>query len=76
MLLWNAYVGRRLLKNDKAIIKITANDILNQNKGFSRDISTSIITEKNYQTIRRYFMLAFTWNFTKTAGAVPATPAN
>ena len=74
--LWNAYIGRRLLKNDKAIIKITANDILNQNKGFSRDISSNTITERNYQIVRRYFMLAFTWNFTKTAGAVTNTPSN
>ncbi len=72
--LWNAYIGRKLLKNDKAIIKITANDILNQNKGISRDVSSNTVTQRNYQTIRRYFMLAFTWNFNKSAAG--ATPSN
>ena len=70
--LWNAYIGRKVLKNDKAIIKIMANDILNQNKGFNRDVSSNTVTERNYQTIRRYFMLAFTWNFTKSAAGVAA----
>ena len=73
--LWNGYFGKRFLKNDKAIIKIQANDILNQNKGFNRDISSNTITERNYQTIRRYFMLAFTWNFSKTAAGA-AAPSN
>ena len=73
--LLNAYIGRHLLKNDKAIIKITANDILNQNQGFSRDVRSNTLTERNYQTIRRYFMLAFTWNFTKSAAGV-TTPSN
>lgn len=72
--LWNAFVGRKLLKNDKTIIKIMANDILNQNKGISRDVSSNTVTQRNYQTIRRYFMLAFTWNFNKSAAG--ATPSN
>ncbi|TKK68350.1 hypothetical protein FC093_11780 [Ilyomonas limi] len=71
--LWNAYIGRRLLKNDKAIIKIQGYDILNQNKGYSRSINTNITTERNYETIRRYFVLAFTWNFSKSA--MDAQPA-
>ncbi len=70
--LWNAYIGRKLLKNDKAIIKVQGYDILNQNKGYSRSINSNTLTERNYQTIRRYFMLAFTWNFSKSAmGATP-----
>ncbi len=73
--LWNGYFGKHFLKNDKAIIKITANDILNQNKGFSRNINSNTIVERNYQTIKRYFMLAFTWNFSKTAAGA-AAPSN
>ena len=73
--LWNGYFGKRFLKNDKAIIKLQANDILNQNKGFDRNIYSNIVTERSYQTIRRYFMLAFTWNFSKTAAGTVA-PSN
>ena len=65
VLLWNAYFGKRFLKNDKAIIKIVAHDILNQNIGYSRYISSNLIQETNYQTIARYFLLSFVWNFSK-----------
>ena len=71
--LWNAYFGRRLLKNDKAIIKITANDILNENKGFTRNINSNTLTQQSYTTLRRYFMLAFTWNFSKTPGGTTSS---
>ena len=64
--LWNAYFGRHFLKNDKALLRIQDYDILNQNKGYSRSINSNVLTERNYQTLRRYFVLAFTWNFSKT----------
>ena len=69
VLLWNTYFGKKFLKNDKAIIKIIAHDMLNQNIGYSRYISRNIIQETNYQSIARYFLLSFVWNFSKN----PAT---
>jgi hypothetical protein len=74
VVLWNAYFGRKLLKDDKAMIRIEGFDILNQNKGFNRFISANTLTERTYQTLSRYFMLAFVWNFTKTPGGTPVTP--
>ena len=68
LVIWNAYIGRKLLKNDKAIIKISGNDILNQNRGYSRTINTTVLQEQNYQTISRYFLLSFVWNFSKNPG--------
>ncbi|MDB4919532.1 outer membrane beta-barrel protein [Mucilaginibacter sp.] len=65
IILWNAYFGKKILKNDKAIIKINAHDILNQNTGYSRYISGNVIQQTNYQTIARYFLLTFVWNFSK-----------
>ncbi len=72
IVIWNAYIGRKLLKNDKGLLKFSVNDILNQNKGYSRSIQTNVITETNYNTIKRYFMLSFVWNFSKTAAGMPA----
>ena len=63
VLLWNAYFGKKFLRNDKAIIKIIAHDLLNQNIGYSRYISSNVIQETNYQSIARYFLLNFVWNF-------------
>ncbi|MEO6730812.1 MAG: outer membrane beta-barrel protein [Ferruginibacter sp.] len=67
VLLWNAYFGKKFRKNDKAIIKIIVHDILNQNTGYSRFISSNLIQETNYQNIARYFLLSFVWNFSKSS---------
>lgn len=70
VVLWNAYIGRKMFKNDKGMISIRANDILDKNIGYNRIINSNIIREETYQTLRRYFLLSFTWNFSKNpAGA-------
>lgn len=69
---WNAYFGRKLLKNDKGLISIRANDILNQNIGYERYVNSNTLRENTYETLRRYFLLSFTWNFSKTPGGVDA----
>ena len=75
VVLWNAYIGRKLFKNDKGMISIRANDILNQNIGYSRTINSNILSENTYQTLRRYFLLSFTLNFSKNpGGAAPSNP--
>lgn len=72
VVVWNAYFGRKFLKNDKGLLKFYVYDLLDQNKGYNRMINTNVITETNYQTITRYFMLSFVWNFSKTAAGMPA----
>ncbi|MGI8635921.1 MAG: outer membrane beta-barrel protein, partial [Segetibacter sp.] len=71
VIVWNAYIGRKLFKGDKGLISIKGNDLLDQNKGFSRFIGSNVVTENSYTTLRRYFMLNFTWNFSKTPGGAP-----
>lgn len=66
VLLWNAWLKRSFLKNRSLVLKIYANDILNQNIGYDRIATAEQISESNYNTIQRYFMLSLTWNFTKT----------
>ncbi len=72
--MWNGYIGRKLFKNDKGMIKIVAHDILNQNIGYSRQVTANQIIERNYQTLTRYFLLNFVWNFTKNPAGVGAAP--
>lgn len=62
---WNAQVERKILKDDAAKIRISAFDLLNQNMGFERDISSNFISERTYDTFRRYFMVSLVWNFSK-----------
>lgn len=70
----NAWFGKKLLAGDALIIKISGNDILNQNIGFTRSVNTNYITENTYSTIQRYFMISAVWSFTKK-GATPP-PSN
>ncbi len=59
------WVEKKILKNDAAKFRLYAFDILNQNIGFRRNISTNLISERTYNTFNQYFMLSFIWNFNK-----------
>ena len=59
------WLERKILKNDAAKFRLYAFDILNQNIGFRRNISTNYISERTYNTFNQYFMLSFIWNFNK-----------
>ena len=69
--LLNGWVGKKCMKNDALLFKITGNDILNQNIGFRRQIESNVISQNTYSTIRRYFMLSVVWNFNKTGAKNP-----
>jgi hypothetical protein len=64
-ILWNAWIGKKLLKNDALLIKASGNDLLNQNIGFNRSVNTSFISQNTYTTIQRFFLLSVIWNFNK-----------
>ncbi|HLX67159.1 MAG TPA: outer membrane beta-barrel protein, partial [Puia sp.] len=67
----NGWIGKKLLKNDQLMFKAAVNDLLNQNNGFNRNVSSSFITQTTYTTIKRYFMFSIVWNFAKAGVAVP-----
>ena len=64
-ILWNARIERKLFKDEQVRIGFSANDMLNQNIGFQRQITSNFISERTYTTFKRYFMLTFSWNFSK-----------
>ena len=68
IIVWNGYIGRKLFKNDKGMIRLQAYDILDQNRGYNRYLNSSIIREETYQSLRRYFLLTFVLNFSKNPG--------
>lgn len=72
---WNAYLAKKFWKNKSGEIRLSVFDILNQNIGVQRNASSNFITENTYNTIRRYWLVSFTWNFTKNPMAA-AAPAN
>lgn len=69
VILWNAYIEKKFLKKDALTIRASINDILNQNKGYSRNIQPYSIVEKHYLTFQRYGLITVTWNFNNKGGA-------
>ncbi len=67
----NGWVGKKFLKNDQLMLKAAVNDLLNQNNGFNRNVSSSFITQNTYSTIKRYFLFSVVWNFTKAGVPMP-----
>lgn len=66
-ILFNAWIDKKIFKNDQTVIRLYAFDLLNQNIGFRRNINTNFISEKTYNTFQRYVMLSLIWNISKNA---------
>lgn len=62
---WNAFLQKKFLKSDMASVRFSVNDILNNNTGYSRNISGNYTSESNRFVLKRYWLLTLTWNFTK-----------
>ena len=69
---WNAYVSKKFMKKSQLELRLSAYDILNQNKGFNRYAQSNYTYEDNYNTVSRYGLLSLIWNFTKTPAGTPA----
>ncbi|MDA3616280.1 outer membrane beta-barrel protein [Polluticaenibacter yanchengensis] len=63
--LWNMYVSKNFLKSKKAEVKFSVNDILNQNKGITRNSNANYIEDINYLVLKRYFLVTLTYNLSK-----------
>jgi len=61
-LLWNAGVGYKFLKDQKAEIRLSVNDILEQNTSITRNTTETYIEDVQTNLLQRYFMLTFTYN--------------
>ncbi|MCX6319190.1 MAG: outer membrane beta-barrel protein [Bacteroidetes bacterium] len=68
LVVWNAGLSKKFLKKDSGKISFTVNDILNDNKGFTRTINSTFISDDRFQRISRYFLLRFEWSFNQSPG--------
>ena len=64
LIIWNGGLEKKIMKKT-ATIRLLARDILNQNKGFTRNISSTFVSDDRFQRIGRYFMLKLEWNLSK-----------
>lgn len=73
---WNAYLAKKFWKNSAGEVRFSVFDILDQNIGFQRNATSNFISENTYTTLRRYWLVSFTWNFTKNAATATNGNAN
>ncbi|HXS37562.1 MAG TPA: TonB-dependent receptor [Flavipsychrobacter sp.] len=69
--LWNAYIGYKFLKGRAVEARISAFDILNQNKSITRSVTETYVENDRTQVLQRYFMLQLTYTLRNFKGAAP-----
>ena len=68
--LWNMAIGKKFLQGQRGELKISAFDILKQNRSISRTQTANVIEDDQNLVLTQYFMATFTYKL-KTFGTVP-----
>jgi hypothetical protein len=66
--LWDAYVAYKMLKNNALEARISAFDILNQNKSVTRTVTDTYVENNVTQVLRQYFMFTLTYTLRNFKG--------
>ncbi len=64
--IWNASISKQILKYNRGEIKFAARDLLGKNIGISRNTNNNYIEDSRVLTLRRFFLLSFTYSLSKT----------
>ncbi|UEG53606.1 outer membrane beta-barrel family protein [Mucilaginibacter daejeonensis] len=64
----NVYLTKSFLKDESLKLKVTVNDVFNQNQGFSRNAYGAYITQTTNTTIKRYALFSLIYDFSKMGG--------
>jgi hypothetical protein len=64
--LWNASISKQMLKYNRGELKFAARDLLDKNIGISRNTNNNYIEDSRVLTLRRFFLLSFTYSLSKT----------
>lgn len=72
--LWNASISKQFLRFNRGELKLTAFDLLNENVNISRSSNQNYIEDSRITTLRRYFLLSFTYSLSKAGLGTGAPP--
>jgi hypothetical protein len=64
--LWSASISKQFLKYKRGELKLSSTDLLNRNQAVTRTTNQNYIEDKEVNTLRRFFLLTFTYSLTKT----------
>ncbi len=67
-IVWNAFLSKFMVKKT-LVLKLSVEDILNQNNVINRVVTSNYLSETNTQRLKRYWLLTLIWNFSKNARA-------
>ncbi len=73
--LWNASIGKKIFKKQTGEIKVSAFDILKQNKSLIHTVTGAYVQDAQTQVLQQYFILTFTYKL-KNFGKGPSKPTN
>jgi len=61
-LLWNAAIGYKFLKDQSLEVRVSAFDLLNQNRSIARTVTETYVQDTYTTVLTRYFMFTVTYN--------------
>ena len=69
--LWTSYIGYKFLKNRALEARITAFDILNQNKSVTRTVAANYVENNLTNVLQHYLMFQLTYTLRSFKGPLP-----
>ncbi len=63
VVLWNTTLGKKLLKGDKGEIRVTATDVLQQDRSVGRSFTETYVQDSRDRTLGRFVQAVFTYTF-------------
>jgi hypothetical protein len=71
--LWTLSLSKQILKDKRGELKLTVFDVLDKNISVNRSVSDTYVEDQQFNVLKRYFMLTFTYNL-KSFGQQPGMP--
>ncbi len=59
--LWNAALGYKFLKDQSLDVRLSVNDMLNQNSGITRSVTETYVEDSKSKVLQRYLLLTVTY---------------